>query len=153
MDCSTPGFPALHHLREFAHTYVHWVSDAIQRSHPLSSPSPPAFNLSQCQGLFQWIDSSYQVVEVLELQLQHHSFQWRLISFRIVWFDLAVKGTLFFSTTVWNLLVLSLLYCLTLTSIHDYWKDNSFDYIDLNRSYVLVNLWVFYSVSLICCLF
>ena len=76
MNCGTPGFPALHHLREFAHTYVHWVSDAIQRSHPLSSPSPPAFNLSQCQGLFQWISSLHQVAKVLELQLQHQSLQW-----------------------------------------------------------------------------
>ena len=53
MDCCTPGFPVLHHLPEFAQTHVHWVSDAIQPSHPLSSPSPPAFNLSQHQGLFQ----------------------------------------------------------------------------------------------------
>ena len=55
MDCSTPGSPVLHHLPGFAHTHVHWVSDAIQPSHPLSSPSPPAFSLSQHQGLFQWV--------------------------------------------------------------------------------------------------
>ena len=85
MDCSTPGFPVLHHLLEFAQIHVHWVSDAIQPSHPLSSPSPPAFHLSQHQGLFQWVSSSYQVADVLELQLQHQSFQWifGLISFRI----------------------------------------------------------------------
>ena len=53
MDCSMPGFPVLHYLSEFAQTHVHWVCDAIQPSHPLS-PSPPAFNLSQHQGLFQW---------------------------------------------------------------------------------------------------
>ena len=76
MDCSTPGFPVLHHLLEFAQTQVHWVSNAIQPSHPLSSPSPPTFNLSQHQGLFQWASSSYQVAKVLELQLQHQSFQW-----------------------------------------------------------------------------
>ena len=58
MDCSMPGFPILHHLRELAQTHVHWVSDAIQPSYPLSSPSPPAFNLSQHQGLFQWVSSS-----------------------------------------------------------------------------------------------
>ena len=78
MDCSTPGFPVHHQLPELAQTHVHWVSDAIQPSHPLSSPSPPAFNLSQPQGLFQWVSSLHQVAKVLELQLQlqHQSFQW-----------------------------------------------------------------------------
>ena len=99
MDCSMPGFPVLHHLMELAQTHVHWVSDAIQPSHPLLSPSPPAFNLSQHQSLFQWVSSSHQVTKVLELQLQlqHESFQWYsgLISFRMDWFDLlAVQGTL-----------------------------------------------------------
>ena len=76
MDCSTPGFPVLHHLLEFAQTHVHRVGDAIQSSHPLSPTSPLAFNLSQHQGLFQWVGSSNQVAKVLELQLQHQSFQW-----------------------------------------------------------------------------
>ena len=76
MDCSTPGFPVLHHLLELAQTHVDWVSDAIQPSRPLSSPSPPAFSLSQHQALFQWVSSSHQVAKVLELQLQHQSFQW-----------------------------------------------------------------------------
>ena len=67
MDCSTSGFPVLHHLPELAQTHVHWVGDAIQQSHPLSSPSPPAFNLSQDQGLFQWVSSSHQMTKVLEL--------------------------------------------------------------------------------------
>ena len=75
MDCSTPGFLVLHHLPELAHTHVHWISDAIQPSHPLSPP-PPALNLSQHQGLFQWVGSSHQVAKVSELQLQHQSFQW-----------------------------------------------------------------------------
>ena len=66
MDCSMPGFPVLHHLLELAQTHVHWVSDAIQPSNPLSSPSPPAFNLSQHQGLFQWVGSSHQMTQVLE---------------------------------------------------------------------------------------
>ena len=57
MDCSTPGLPVLHHLLELAQTHVHWVSDVIQLSHPLSSPSPPAFSLSQHQGLFKWVGS------------------------------------------------------------------------------------------------
>ena len=74
--CSTPGFPVLHYLLEFAQTHVQWVGDAIHPSHPLSSPSPPAFNLSQHQGLFQCIGSLHQVAKVLELQLQHQSFQW-----------------------------------------------------------------------------
>ena len=65
MDCSTPGFPVLHYLLEFAQTQVHWVSDAIQPSHPLSPPSPPALNLSQHQGVFQWVSSSHQVTKVL----------------------------------------------------------------------------------------
>ena len=75
MDCSTSGFPVLLHLPELAQSHIHWC-DAIQPSHPLSPPSPPAFNLSQHQGLFQWVSSSQQVAQVLELQLQHQSFQW-----------------------------------------------------------------------------
>ena len=97
MNCSTPGFPVHHQLLELTQTHVHWISGTIQPFHPLSSPSPPALNLSQHQGLFQWVSSSHQVATVLELQLQHQSFQWTfgLISFRINWFDLlAVQGTL-----------------------------------------------------------
>ena len=75
VDYSTPGFPVLHHFLDFAQIHVHWVGDAIQPSHPLSSCSP-AFNLSQRQGLFQWVSSSHQIAKVLELQLQHQSFQW-----------------------------------------------------------------------------
>ena len=76
MDCSTPGFPVLHQLPELAQTHVHRVGDAIQPSHPLSSPSPPifSFNLSHYQGLFRWVSSSHQVAKVLKLQ--HQSFQW-----------------------------------------------------------------------------
>ena len=78
MDYSTPNFPAHHQLLELAQTHVHQVSDAIQPSHPLVSPSPPAFNLSQHQGQwsFQWFSSLHQVAKVLEFQLQHQSFQW-----------------------------------------------------------------------------
>ena len=84
MDCSMPGFPVLHHLPEFTQARVHRFGDAIQPSHPLLSPSPPTFNLSQHQGLFQWVSSSYQLAKGLELQLQHQSFQWifQVISFR-----------------------------------------------------------------------
>ena len=74
MDRSTPGLPVPHHLPEFAQTHVCWVSDAIQPSHPLSPPSPPALNFPQYQGLFQWVGSLRQVAKVLELQLQHPPF-------------------------------------------------------------------------------
>ena len=76
MDCSTPGFPVLHHLPEFAQIHVHWVDDAIKLSHPLLPPSPVAFNLSQHWDLFLWVCSLHQVAKLLELQLQHQSFQW-----------------------------------------------------------------------------
>ena len=73
-DLSTPGLPFHHQFLESTQTYVHWVGDAIQPSRPLLSPSPPALNLSQNQGLYQWVNSSHQVVKVLELQLQHQSY-------------------------------------------------------------------------------
>ena len=76
MDCSTPGLPVHHQLLELVQTHVHQVRDAIQPSHPLPSPSPPAFNLSQTQGLFKWVSSSHQMAKILEFQLQHQSFQW-----------------------------------------------------------------------------
>ena len=94
---STPGLPVHHQLPEFTQTHVHWVGNAIQASHPLSSPSPPALNLSQRQDLVQWVGSSHQVAKVLEFQLQHHptSEHPGLISFRMDWLDLlAVQGTL-----------------------------------------------------------
>ena len=76
MDQSMLGLPAHHQLLELTQTHVHWVGDAIQPSHPLSSPCPPAFNLSQHQGLIKWVSSLHQVAKVLEFQLQHQSFQW-----------------------------------------------------------------------------
>ena len=76
MNRNTPGLPVHHHLPEFTQTHVHWVSDAIQPSHPLSSPSPPALNLSQLPGIFQWVSSPHQADKVLEFQLQHQSSQW-----------------------------------------------------------------------------
>ena len=77
MNHSTPGLPVHHQLPEFTQTHVHQVGDAIQPSHPLSSPSPPAPSPSQHQSLFQWVNSSHEVAKVLELQLQHQSFQWK----------------------------------------------------------------------------
>ena len=76
MNHSTPGLPVHHQLLESAQTHVHQVGYAIQPSHPLLSPSPPALNLSQHQGLFKWVSSSHQVAKVLEFQHQHQSFQW-----------------------------------------------------------------------------
>ena len=76
MNRSMPGLPVHHQLPESTQAHVHWVGDAIQPSHPLSSPSPPALNLSQHQGLFKWVSSSHQVAKELEFQLQHQSFQW-----------------------------------------------------------------------------
>ena len=76
MDCSMPGLPVHHQLLEFTQTHVHWLGDAIQPSHPLSSPSPCTFNLSQHKGIFKWVISLLQVAKALEFQLQHQSFQW-----------------------------------------------------------------------------
>ena len=95
MDCSIPGLAVHHQLLELAQTHVHWVGDAIQPSQPLSSPSPPAFNLSQHQGLFQWV-SSYQVAKYWSFCFNGPSNEYSgLISFKMNWLDfLAVQGTL-----------------------------------------------------------
>ena len=76
MNCSTPGLPVYHQLPEFTQIHVHWVGDTIRPSHPLLSPSPPALDPSQHQGLFKWVSSSRQGAKVLEFQLQHQFFQW-----------------------------------------------------------------------------
>ena len=130
MDCSMSGLPVYHQLLEFTQIHVRWVGDAIQPSHPLLSPSLPAFNLSQHQGLFQWVCSSHQVAKVLELQLQH------VLPMNIQdCFSLGWTGWIFFSpresqesssTSQFqsiNSSALSLLYGTTLTSIYDYWKN------------------------------
>ena len=203
MDCSTPGFPVHHQLPQLTQIHVYQVGDAIQQS-PLSSPSPPAFNLPQHQGLFHLVSSVVSdslrphglqhaglpcpslfpevcsnssplrwwchpiilssvvpyfclqlfpapgyflmsqlfasMAKVLELQLQHQSFQW---TFRtdflwdwLVW-SCCPRDSQESSPTPQlqsiNSLVLSFLYGPTLTSIHDYWKNQSFDYMDLGR--------------------
>ena len=97
MDCSMPGLPVHHQHLEFTQTHVHWVGDAIQLSQPLSSPSPPAFNLSQHQGLFRWVSSSHQVAKEwsLSFSISPSNEYSGLISFRMDWLDLlAVQGTL-----------------------------------------------------------
>ena len=134
-DCSMPGFPVHHQLPEFTQTHVHWVGDAIQPAHPLSSPSPPAPNPSQNQGLFQWVSSSHQVAKGLEFSfsISPSNEYSGLISFRMDWLDLlAVQETLnsllqHHSSKASIASVLSFLYSPTLTSIHDYWKNHSFD--------------------------
>ena len=137
MDCSTPGFSVHHQLLEPTQTHVHWIGDAIQPSCPLSFPSPPAWNLSQHQSLFQW-------VKVLCIKWpEYWSFSFSIspsseysepISFRIDWFDfLAVQGTVTSSPAPQFESIssaLNLPYSLTLTSVHDYWKNHSFDYRD-----------------------
>ena len=97
MDHRKPGLHVHHQLPEFTQTHLHWVGDATQPSHLLSSPFLPAFNLSQHQGLFKWVSSSQGVAKVMEFQLQHQSFHEYsgLISFRMNWLDLlAVQWSL-----------------------------------------------------------
>ena len=127
MNRSTPGLPVHHQLPEFTQTHVLRVSDAIQPSHPLSSPSPPAPNPSQHQGLFQWVNSSHEVAKVLEFQL--------LASFLPKksqgWSPCSPRDSQESSPTPQfksiNSSVLSFLHSPTFTSIHDYWKNRSLD--------------------------
>ena len=135
MDGSTPGFPVLHCLPEIALTHINWVDDAIQPSHPLSLPSPFVLNLSQHQGLFQWVNFSHQYgqsigvsasASVLPMNIQgQFPLGW------LVW-SLCCPRDSQESSPIPQLesitsLVLSLLYGPALTSIHDYWKNHSFD--------------------------
>ena len=156
MDCSTPGFPVLQHFLEFTQIHVHWVCDAIQPSHPLSSPSPLAFNLSQHQDIFKWVSSCLQSfpasgyfqmsqlfasggqsigapasASVLPVNIQG----WFPLG--LTGWSLPVQGTLKSSPTPQfksiHFLVLSLLYGPTLTFVHDYWENHSFNYVDFCR--------------------
>ena len=131
MDCSTPGFPVLHHLPELDQTHVHWVSDAIQPSHPLSSSSPPAFNFSQHQGLFKWVSLSWSTGVSASASVPFNEYL-GLIPSRMNWLDLlAVQGTQASSPTLQlksiNSSAFSLLYGPTLTSICDYKNKHKFD--------------------------
>ena len=135
MNHRPPGLPVHHQFPTFTQTHVHWVSDAIQPSHPLLSPSTPAHNPSQHQGLFQWVSSSYQMAEVLSFSfnISPSSEHPGLISFRIDWFDLlAVQGALksllqHHSSKASILWHSAFFYSPILTSIHDYWKNHSLD--------------------------
>ena len=134
-NCSMPGLPVHHQLPEFTQTHVHQVSDAIQPSHPPLAPSPPALNLSQHQGLFKWVISSHQVAKILELQLQHQSFQrifrndslygWQAGSPCSPRDARESSPTPQFKSI--NFSVLRFLCGPALTSIHDYWKNHNFD--------------------------
>ena len=134
MDCRMQGFPVHHQLPEPAQTHVHQISDAIQPSH-LSSLSSPAFNLSQHHGLFHWVSSSHQAAKVLEFQLQHQSIQWifrtDFLHGWLVWSPCSPRDSQEFSPTPQfksiDSSALSFLYSPTLTSIHDYCKNRSFD--------------------------
>ena len=133
MNRSTPGLPVHHQLLESTQTHVHRVGDAIQPSHPLLSPSPPAPNSSQHQGLCQWVNSSHEVAKILEFQLQHQSLQWTprtdlfqdgLVVSPCSSRDSQDSSSQFKSI---NSSALSFLHSPTLTSIHDYWKNHSLD--------------------------
>ena len=135
MNRSTPGLPVRHQLPEFTETHVHRVSDAIQPSHPLSSPSPPAPNPSQHQSLFQRVNSSHEVAKVLEFQLEHHSFQRNpradLLQNGRVGSPCSPRDSQESSPTPQFKSIkssaLSLLHSPTLTSIHDHRKSHSLD--------------------------
>ena len=132
MNGSMPGLPVHHQLPEFTQTPVHLVSDAIQPSHPRSSPSSPDPNPSLHESIFQWINSSHEVARVLEFQLQHHSFQRNpgLISFRMDWLDLLVvqgtlKSLLQHHSSKASILRHSAFFTVQLS--HNHWKNHSLD--------------------------
>ena len=135
MNSSTPSLPVHHQLPEFSQIHVHLVSDTIQSSHPLSSPSSPAPNPSQHQSLFQWVNSSHEVAKVLEFQLQHQSFQRNprvdLLQNGLVGSPCSPRDSQESSPTPQfksiNSSALSLLHSPTLTSIRDYWKNHSLE--------------------------
>ena len=135
MNRSMPGLPVHHHLLEFTQIHVHRVCDAIQPPHPLSSPSPPAPNPSQYQGLFQWVNSLHEVAKVLEFQLQHQSFQWTpradLLQNGLVGSPYSPRDSQESSPTPQfksiDSSVLSLHHSPTLTSIHDHREKHNLD--------------------------
>ena len=129
MNRSTPGLPDHDQLLEFTQIHIHQVSDAIQPSHPLSSPSPPAPDPSKHQSLSQWVSSSHEAAKVLEFQLQHQSFQWTPrtdLPWSPSWRNPQESSPTPQFKSI-NSLALSFLHSPTLTSIHDYWKNHSLD--------------------------
>ena len=132
--CSIPGLSV-----PVTQVQVHCIGDAIQPSHPLMPSSPSAFNLPQHQGLFQWVSHLYPVTKVLELQLQHQSFQWifrvDFLKNWLVWSPCSPRDSQESSPAPqfesMSSSVLSLVYDTTFTSVHDYWKNHSFNYMHL----------------------
>ena len=138
MDCSLLGLLVPHHLLEFAQVHVHCIFDAIQPSHPLMPSSPSALNLSQHQGLFQWVVCLHQMTEILEPQLKQYSISNEYsgsFSLKIGLISLLSKGLSVSSPALQSegikSLALCLLYGSALTTVHDYWEDHSLDYMDL----------------------
>ena len=137
MNCSTPGLPVQNQLLELTQTHVHQVGDAIQPSHHQSSPSPPAFNLSQHQGLFKWVSSSHRWPKFWSFSFSISPSNGYSGLFPLGWtglISLQSKGLsrVFSNTTVQKHQFFSTqLYSPTLISIHDYWKNHSLDWTDL----------------------
>ena len=140
VDCSMPGLPDPHCLLKFVQVHVHCFVHAIQPSHPLTPSSPSVLNLSQHQGLSQWVVFSYQMTKILEASASASVLPMSIqgwFPFRLTGLiSLLSKGLsrLFSSTSVWKHQFFSALYGPTLTSVHDYWKNHSFDYTDLCRA-------------------
>ena len=141
MDCSMPGIPVHHQLPGFTQTYVHQVGDAIQPSHPLLSPSPPAFNLSEHQGLFQWVSSSHLVAKILGVSASASVFPMNIqdqfpigwigwISLMSKWLSRVFSNIQHHSSKA-SILHCSAFFSPTLTSIHNSWKNHSLDLMDL----------------------
>ena len=138
MDCSTPGLPVPHHVPELAQVHVHCIGDAVRPSHPLTPSSPSALNLSQHQGLFQWIVCSHQMTKILELQAQHQTLQW---IFRVdlpqdwlVWSPCCPSDFQVFSSTTFRrhqLLGVLPSVAPSLTTVGDHCKDHGLDNTDL----------------------
>ena len=158
MNHSTPGLPVHHQHPEYTQIHSHWVSDAIQPSHPLSSPSPPAPSPSQYQSLSQWVNTSHEVAKVLEFLLQHHCYlrnpRADLLHNGLVGSPCSPRDSQESSPTPQfksiNSLALSFLHSPTLTSIHDYWKNHSLNYMDLcwqsNLSAFEYAIWVGHNI-------
>ena len=139
MECSMQGLPVPHHLPEFAKVHIHCIGDAIQSSHPLTPSSPSALNLAQHQGLFLWVNCLPQVTKILELQLQHQSFQWgfrvNFLSDWLVWSPCWPRDSKELSPAPQfkgiNSLALHPLYGPAITTVHDHWEGHNLDYTDL----------------------
>ena len=144
MDCSTPDSSVLRYHLELAKICVHWVSEAIQPSHPPPPPSPSAFSLSQHHGLFPWVSSSYHVAKILGLSISPSHEYLGLISLITGLISLLSKGLsrVFWSTTLYN----PHLRHLTLTSVYDYWKNHSFYYTHICRQMMSLKMYNFFNI-------